>query len=682
MRELLQCFQFGVEHRHKYPPIVRKFCLMILYHSTQAYSSVRTFFRNKLPHIWTVRSWCVNSEIECSPGISDSCLNILKRKVEAKKLKGKKLLVSISFDEMHIKRFFQWCQSKKELFGAPTFGIGNLNGYGKLDIAASQAIVFMANGIDQKFNLPFAYHFIRSLKSGERKALVEEILERVIATGATVTNITFDGYGANGTMCKQFGANLDFRNPQTFKPYFTMKNGARINIVYDACHVEKLIRNTIANRGVIIDENGKEVKWEYFQKLLLYNDKTNFNITHKLTKEHINFQNKKMKVILAVQTLSNSTANAMKLLKEKGYLDFAGADATIDFISLFNILFDTCNSKNCENTNRFKNAISEKNKREVFNIFEQAKNKILEWKIKNDKGKLVPLVTSKNKTGFCGYIITTSSIQRIYNDYVETGDIEYLPTYSLSQDPLEIFFGKIRSHCGHNDNPTPQQFMAAYRKLLIHTTIFKSTHANCEWDIEYDMASQPFSNVLFATSRRATIQSSRHFVEPPLELDEIYIKLDEIEAMEQSGLIDTCLKGVAIIHVAREIESRLKTIDTNCDECKNIFQENSDDFTPGNPSPSTVAICKIADRFLNFEFLKENFRFDAVQYAIYQEIDSSTLFRKTDFSHNSMHKLYVIRSIIDSYVQIKGSYIARNVNLETHTGRRNAYRKFIHRSGE
>lgn len=152
--------------------------------------------------------------------------------------------------------------------------------------------------------------------------------------------------------------------------------------------------------------------------------------------------------------------------------------------------------------------------------------------------------------------------------------------------------------------------------------------------------------------------------------------------MEQSDLIDTCLKGVAIIHVAREIESRLKTIDTNCDECKNIFQENSDDFTPENPSSSTVAICKIADRFLNFEFLKNNFRFDAVHYAIYQEIDSSNLFKKTDFSHNPMHKLYVIRSIIDAYVQIKGSFIARNVNLETHTGRRNVYRKLIHRSGE
>lgn len=66
----------------------------------------------------------------------------------------------------------------------------------------------------------------------------------------------------------------------------------------------------------------------------------------------------------------------------------------------------------------------------------------------------------------------------------------------------------------------------------------------------------------------------------------------------------------------------------------------------------------------------------------FQEIESNQLFTSTDFSHNTKHKYFIIRAIVDAYVQIKGSYIAKTANLAIHKGERNNYRKHIHRTGE
>jgi len=56
--------------------------------------------------------------------------------------------------------------------------------------------------------------------------------------------------------------------------------------------------------------------------------------------------------------------------------------------------------------------------------------------------------------------------------------LDFLLTYKLSQDHLELYFGCIRSRLGCNNNPTAKQFESTYKRLLIHG-VFRGFNGNC-----------------------------------------------------------------------------------------------------------------------------------------------------------------------------------------------------------
>lgn len=62
---------------------------------------------------------------------------------------------------------------------------------------------------------------------------------------------------------------------------------------------------------------------------------------------------------------------------------------------------------------------------------------------------------------------------------MNTGLLECVPNFYISQDPLETLFGSVRSLNGNSDNPSVEQFSSALRKLLIHNEIESSDLSNC-----------------------------------------------------------------------------------------------------------------------------------------------------------------------------------------------------------
>lgn len=72
------------------------------------------------------------------------------------------------------------------------------------------------------------------------------------------------------------------------------------------------------------------------------------------------------------------------------------------------------------------------------------------------------------------------SLLSLYNFLVVKKQLlKYVPVHKICQDHLELFFGAIRAHGGHNGNPTTQQFRAAFKKVVAQIELSDTSTGNC-----------------------------------------------------------------------------------------------------------------------------------------------------------------------------------------------------------
>lgn len=179
--------------------------------------------------------------------------------------------------------------------------------------------------------------------------------------------------------------------------------------------------------------------------LVNYSGKENFGLTHKLNKRHLQFKDRVMHVRTAVETLSSSTADSLHFLKENGVKQFLGADPTIKFIRIHDKLWDVFNSRRIRSDKvPFKSAINQNNIAVVFEFLLEAKKYILSLRVISKRsGRIIPIIKSDYNTAFRGFILNINSLMSMYKEYVEDRHwMNFIATYRLSQDHLEMFFGE------------------------------------------------------------------------------------------------------------------------------------------------------------------------------------------------------------------------------------------------
>lgn len=167
-----------------------------------------------------------------------------------------------------------------------------------------------------------------------------------------------------------------------------------------------------------------------------------------------------MKVSLAAQTFSASVADAIDNCRDTLKLpQFQGSEPAVKFIRTFDHLFDIFNSRNpC--SKGFKAALLKSNKHSWESFLQEIRKYI--GGLKNSSGGL--MYSTRRKTGFVRFIVAIDSIKQIFIELVEKDNapMKYMFTYKFSQDRLELFFEAGRSSGGFNNNPTAEQFTAAY----------------------------------------------------------------------------------------------------------------------------------------------------------------------------------------------------------------------------
>lgn len=694
MQEVVDCLCKGVKPKETNPPSMRAFCMSVHYLSPRAYSFLREKFGNHIPHPQTIRQWYRNSSLDASSGIGKHALDALQAKGDEMVSKHKKqLVISLTFDEMNIQRNLLYCRATNKFIGLIDKGVENPNEEFTL---ANDVIVFMAVGINAHFQQAVAFFFIRTLVARERAELVTDVVTEITKRGVKVQNITFDGNSANGPMCALLGA--DFRsNTGDYITHFPSPHDkSKVYIIYDFSHVEKLIRNTLGDNKVLW-RNDKKIEWKYFVELVKYSRENSFGLTHKLNKRHLEYTDRKMHVRTAVETFSRSSADSMEYLQKNRVPGFEDATETIEFTRIMDTLWDVLNSQRILNdkTNKYKSAIYPENKGDVFKFLLKAKQYLLSLEVVSKRsGKKVSIVKSSVKTGFRGFVIDIISVTAIYQELVENHHyMVFLATYRMSQDHLEMFFSKIRSMNGFNDNPSAQQFISAYRKLLHQSDVSISGCAN--------VISRGTSNVLTVTSGAKRLAKLRDDVEehadqvvhhkavmPSLQSNEDLHELFELELLENNDYLSDNMQGVGVCYISNIIERRLTTSDQiNCKFCPEVFVINEKvdlkacvSIHLGRPCVSTYHLCRLTDRVLRV-YINTGPKFKEMVYVkVLNALDWNSIFPIFfEPQHNPDHKHFLVKFIIDEYINKKCAYIAKQKTISLQKKyNRNRLRKIAH----
>ena len=265
--------------------------------------------------------------------------------------------------------------------------------------------------------------------------LVTLAIEYLNDTKIIVTNITADNAQSNITMFSLLGAKLN--DAENLKVTLDLVNalGEPICVIQDVSHLMKIVRNAFGELSIFYLPDGSKILWSHIVSLQNLQWEKGLHLANKLTKDHINFHKKKMKVYLATQVLSNSVADSLQFCAETLEDDeFKETEATCQFLRIFNMIFDILDSNH-----RFclkKQAMKVENKENWTKEFKKTENFIkslhmfdptCEPQTKKKKPLKKLVVEGPRKRGFLGFLVNMDSFKAMFETYVEKKKIlEYI----------------------------------------------------------------------------------------------------------------------------------------------------------------------------------------------------------------------------------------------------------------
>lgn len=397
--------------------------LMLKSSSNKTYNFLREKWHFPLPSKSTLCRWVSNIDVE--PGILMCVLNVLKHK--SLSMPEADRVSVLSFDECSLSNEWSYDQSTDKIY----------------DPKKSVQCV-MLRGLVQNWKQIIFYDFDCPMT----KCLLFRLIEEVEAAGFPVVAMVCD---LGPTNVKLWNS-LEITSEQTF---FTnpADTNREIFVFADAPHLLKLIRNNFLDHGFVLD-NGQYVLSQCVQQLIAHS-RSDIKVTHRLSSKHINVKGPhRMKVKLAAQLLSETTAKTLRYFGRKGYLS-KDWDATSDFILLADSWFDAFNSRL---------SYDKKESRNAYGTDLPRQNQILS-KMENTVRAMKVCGANRVYQFQKGLLVSSQSLPKLYQMLNERYNIKYILTSRLNQDSLEHLFGSLRKLGGLNDNPSP---VSVKHRLRMH----------------------------------------------------------------------------------------------------------------------------------------------------------------------------------------------------------------------
>ncbi|KAL4136305.1 hypothetical protein QTP88_007853 [Uroleucon formosanum] len=470
---------------HRYSLEIKQFALTLHYYSPKAYAYCR------LPNISAIRNW--TSSVNAEPGFLTEVFDALKTLSPADKH------CNLILDAMAIRKQIVWDKKNSKYVGFSDYG-------NELDLEgtntpATEVLVFMLVSLNGKWKVPVGYVFQNKISASTQAELINSALTISHNVGLKVWGVTCDGAFTNFSSMKILGCSFDnIDNYDDLKCWFDHPvTTEKVFFIPDPCHMVKLARNTLGNNKTLISNDGA-VKWSYIDQLFEVQNQLSLKFANKLSQAHVKWQNNKMKVKLAAQTLSASTADALTFLKNMHMDNFHNVDATVIFCRNIDRLFDFLNTRNPFGKG-FKSPIFPSNIDFLESVVVPIVQYLFSLKIQNQSKNLQFVHTTNKKSFVIGFAIATKSILSIAKAlFHETPHFKYV---------LQKF--------GSNNNPNILQFKTALKQILMKNAITCKTNGNCN----------TFDNDVFGDLLEFKWNRKKENLNDFDEIDEIEDKIDE-----------------------------------------------------------------------------------------------------------------------------------------------------------
>ena len=541
--------------------------LSVYFRSSSAYATLRSsgFL---LPHINTLRKQF--SQVLSSPGLCPTLLNMVRIKSDT--LDEQDRYVTLSLDGMSLKPALLYEQHSDSLVGFEDCG----QYAGLSQRAADQGVLFMVRGLCRKWKQIIGYVFCYHHLTAET---LHKILTHAISSlqkaGLKVKVVCMDQEATQWKWIAMQGVSVD-------RP-FIIQEEEKTYMVADPPHLLKNTRNNLMTKNIEYSLNGSKgtAKWSHLQQLYDVDTSHELRVVPKLTDNHLNPpRGKKMKVILACQIFSNSTAAGIRFYVEKGLLP-PDAKETADFIQEMNNLWDFVDSHDLS-APRGKKPVTAQFFNDDMDRFNQYYQFVSSWKFLNVKKNAIVTYMPFHK----GWLLTLQSLKDLSHEMIVEKKIKYLALRKVNQDHVENMHAQIRGYNGYNYHPMAPAYLNAIRCLssslltgeLLEANVSKGR--NCQADGEHS----PLVPHPSLPPQPATIPSESL---PPVEENENFDDF-EGEMMESENLVDN-VEGNIVNYICGFIIRKFRKTKSNCEDCLSVLTSQC---FPCSESEQTMILVK------------------------------------------------------------------------------------------
>ena len=286
---------------------------------------------------------------------------------------------------------------------------------------------------------------------------------------------------------------------------------------------------------------------------------------------------------------------------------------------------------------------------------------------------------SRRKTGFIGFLVGIRSTQGLFECLVEQqqAPLKYLLLYKFSQDHLELFFGAVRSAGGFNNNPTTQQFTAAYKRLLLRSSI-EGGKGNC--------TKQDPTDILFAIGENSSVGTNVSITNasiarkydllslPPVPHDHDYSDAPKIASLSE-------FKQASISYIAGYVAKMTKkqilcvscceALGSTSHKTESKFLKLKDRGGLFKPSRSLITVCEETEKSFERMLATTSGQLprckgipDAISFAVLQNLDLTKVFKKLDehmfdCAIEDNHIFSLVKTIAKCYCKVKLHHLGK-----------------------